>query len=818
LPQPQVAQTRPNVVVASKPAVVHIYQPGDIASDGDVGEAINRGVDYLLAHMRNGEIDDGQPAATPDHAGQDALVVYALLCAEQATGDPRLDIRGPFMINAIEHLKRLTLNTDPELLQAPITYGRGLRARALALYNRPEDAAALAEDVAWLVHAEIDGSYTYDDRFSGTDDSNPPPLPAPGEPIEVIPPADQQRLPPPVFDHQMPGGFAPPLQTQPPQVWDNANTFFATIAVAAGCDAGVDVSQDYWRDVQQHWSDCQLDDGSWANTSDEQSGSMQMTSAGIACLLAAQNFLDVDTFGERINIPDYSGPLANGLAWLEQGDNSIDVFNSKTVYLGYNLEAVEQAGLETGFKHFGRHDWYGELAAQAIATQWPAGSWGRKDSGVGAIIDTSYVVAFLSRGRAPVMMTKLRFAPVWDNRPRDLANLASYASKTLGRPINWEVEGSDQDWTQWTDAPILYIASHRFPQLTQADEAKLRLFVEGGGIIFCNADAADASFDSWVNALAQRLFPQYPMGDLPASSPLYNLQQKAQGRLPPLKGVSNGVRLLMVESPSDVALAWQNQAEKDHPDAFAVGLNLFVYADGGTTGQGQQFRNRLASPCVGAAAANPGAVRLGVARIKYDGQWDPEPGAWRRMARVFDQETHYSVDVTPVDFSALDPAAYPMATLTGVGAHQFTDAEAEAVRRYVEQGGTLLIDACGGSTACGGPAKFAESVETQLIPMAFPDQAPQALTAESPLLKATVRGMLDLTSPQLRPYAADQSNTGGFKLMDIAAGQGQLIYSPLDVTSGLLGTHTWGIAGYDPDYATGIVSNLLYWAASHRGM
>src|SRR5205823_4958533 len=67
----------------------------------------------------------------------------------------------------------------------PATYGRGLRASALAVYNRPEDRDALYEDGAWLVLAEVLGGYTYDDRFGQRNGRPeippPPPQPEPGK-------------------------------------------------------------------------------------------------------------------------------------------------------------------------------------------------------------------------------------------------------------------------------------------------------------------------------------------------------------------------------------------------------------------------------------------------------------------------------------------------------------------------------------------------------------------------------------------------------------------------------------------------------------
>ena len=44
-------------------------------------------------------------------------------------------------------------------------------------------------------------------------------------------------------------------------------------------------------------------------------------------------------------------------------------------------------------------------------------------------------------------------------------------------------------------------------------------------------------------------------------------------------------------------------------------------------------------------------------------------------------------------------------------------------------------------------------------------------------------------------------------------GRWALVFSPYDITSGLLGTNTWGISGYTPNYAVQFARNLLCYAA-----
>src|SRR5207253_2461106 len=141
--------------------------------------------------------------------------------------------------------------------------------------------------------------------------------------------------------------------------------------------------------------------------------------------------------------------LTAALGWLEDQDHCVDVWTDPREhvqangmlfvtphYWAYTLFGIERAGLASGFKHLGAHDWYQELAARVLPMQAADGSFLWRGQGPqDAIVDTCYVLLFLSRGRHPVMMNKLRFADFWTNRPRDIANLASFTSKELERPV-----------------------------------------------------------------------------------------------------------------------------------------------------------------------------------------------------------------------------------------------------------------------------------------------------------------------------------------------------------------------------------------------
>ena len=75
---------------------------------------------------------------------------------------------------------------------------------------------------------------------------------------------------------------------------------------------------------------------------------------------------------------------------------------------------------------------------------------------------------------------------------------------------------------------------------------------------------------------------------------------------------------------------------------------------------------------------------------------------------------------------------------------------------------------------------------------------------------------LSATEPELRPYAAHKLGKSAGRFEGLTHGQGHVLFTSLDLTSGLLGTNTWGITGYQPDYAQSLLKNLLLWTAAGR--
>ena len=113
------------------------------------------------------------------------------------------------------------------------------------------------------------------------------------------------------------------------------------------------------------------------------------------------------------------------------------------------------------------------------------------------------------RGGAPRAATTDDKEPHWNQRPRDVANVARWTGRQIERELNWQIVNLDAPVDDLHDAPILYIAGNQKLDFSDEQEAKLKQFVEQGGLILGNADCGSANFvERRSRRWATRLFPR----------------------------------------------------------------------------------------------------------------------------------------------------------------------------------------------------------------------------------------------------------------------------------------------------------------------
>ena len=164
-----------------------------------------------------------------------------------------------------------------------------------------------------------------------------------------------------------------------------------------------------------------------------------------------------------------------------------------------------------GVRFFGQNDWYRMGAEELVHEQNKlSGFWrGRIDRG-DELLATSFALLFLAKGRAPVLINKLRHLPSrrLEQRSRRHPQHRRRRRSRLEDLLTWQVVdptiATIQDLLQ---APIVFFNGHRTPEFSAIARQNLREFVEQGGFLFADACCSDREFD--------RGFRRLDQGDLP---------------------------------------------------------------------------------------------------------------------------------------------------------------------------------------------------------------------------------------------------------------------------------------------------------------
>lgn len=731
-------------------------------TDQQVADSVTKGVNFLLERLPS-LIEEEKPrdpgagrvfTSSRDYyrKGSAYLTIYTLLYAGHETGDDRLRFNNEKMKPAVEFLLKKE--------DKPRTYEQSLQACALAqLPDKPEFRRALtAVRDQLIVGMGKEGGYTY---------------------------GLQPTTRSPVV-YRSPG-----LTNVPRGFGDHSNAQYGLYGVWAVANAGVEVPMAYWRTSDDFWRKMQLKDGGWGYVGGYGTSRASMTAAGIASLYVTDEHLNT---ANRLE-PRKDPAMESGLAQL------IKTFdpNGGDLYYMYSLERV---GLASGLKFFGDSNWFRAGAASIMNLQVDDGSF---TGSYGPSVSTSYSVLFLLRGRAPVVMNKLQHNGNWNNRTRDSANLAGFYSRKLERHVNWQVVPLTCAYTEWLDAPVLLITGSKDPQFTDDDIEKLRQFVLAGGIVFSSADGSREPFTIAMKKYASKIANnRYEMRPLPPDHPLLNVYSKIKTPTGQYLGLSNGVREWWVHSTGDMPAIWHSRGVT-RQEAFDFPLNLYWYATGK-----RPLRNKLQPLSI--PAARETTQKITIARLDYPGNSDPEPGAWPRFAKWLASQCATELTLETPRADKLDVQRYPLTHLTGTTRFTFPDRDVLALKTYLDNGGTLFVDACGADPG------FVASVH-QLIATMYPDAKIDPLADDHPIYKGGFTENAKTTLPiDYRRFWVENNRRKetGSLYVAMLKDRPAIIFSELDITSGLLGTETWGINGYAPASALALTRNIVLYANASR--
>jgi hypothetical protein len=646
-----------------------------------VRNAIKRGIKYLRGAQKSDgswEIDD---FSVTRRGGWTALAMLALLNAGVSPDDKMIQ-------KGLTYLRQL----DPTY-----TYVRALQTMVYAEAGMNEDSERIQSNVNWLIDAGI---------------------------------ADGKTL----------LGWT---YTKARQAPDNSNTQYALLGLHAGKMAGAKIPRAVWVMIRDYYIRTQTTEivgGGWVYSRHHNNLSyLTMDTAGLCGLLIAGEVLNAGREKLKINeagsyYADNCGKykedpsIRKALSWITytdpDGKTRFNLQMPNRIY--YNLYGIERAGRLSGQRFLGVHDWYREGCEFLVGEQDKVkGCWPGKGQQFDKwpLINTSFALLFLSKGRTPVLISKMVHGPGddWNNDRNDIKNLVQYASKTLfkrqhlawqsfdarrgilGRP---RTEGA-QDKIDYVagellQSPIAYFNGHKEPEFSPAEINVLKQFLDNGGFILAEACCGRKAFNTGIEKVVRQLFPDDPdikLEDLEPGHPIWTSFFKIKPGSFKLKAIKSGCKTVLVYSPQDLSCLWEaNKFDSGKRQlAFRLGANIIAYATGLQMPDDKLSRKEILKN-LDASESVPRNY-LKIAQLMHGGDWQPAPRAMRILLSHMENEVGLNVDKVrkKIAITSDELTNYKFLYMHGNKPFSFKREDLKKLRFNLESGGLLFADACCGS-------------------------------------------------------------------------------------------------------------------------
>lgn len=610
--------------------------------------------------------------------GWTSLATLALLAA----GEPRED---EIIQKALAYLRTVPPSQ---------TYCVGLQTMVFAQAGYPEDLKLIQRNVDWLIEARLANGWSYG-KLAGA-----------------------------------------------ASLTDFSNTQYALLGLHDGIQAGAVVAPAELEKIQKIYLDTQ-NNGGWGYRRTD-TPTMTMTTAGVCGLfitgldlLEGQQKLKADGSAENCGSYRDNKPIKDAMDWI--GDRFPSRITPETILrFGspyYCLYGVERTGRLSGQRFFQGHDWYRLGCEYLVEIQKGDGSWtgvpGAQAFDSQPVVATSFALLFLSKGRTPVLLTKLAHGrdETWNNKRNDLRHLVEYCSKELFKrqPLAFQLldtrplkTANEADLRQnlveeLLPCPIVYLTGHSL-KMGDREQYILKEYLNNGGFLFAEACCGDPLFDRDFRKLIDEVFKDegVKLERIPRDHPVWTASGKFA--VPPddpypLWGVRQGCKWIVLYSPKPLGGYFEaNHTNKGNGKvAFQLGANIVAYATGLAPPPPRLSRVTITRNEAAKEPVKRGYLEVG--QLAHDGDWHPAP---RAMSNVMQSLRGSGLDVmlatSRVPFAegiALDTGEDlpPIRNVSDLrffylhGRREFTPGPTalKDLRFNLETGGTLLSDACCGS-------------------------------------------------------------------------------------------------------------------------
>jgi hypothetical protein len=533
---------------------------------------------------------------------------------------------------------------------------------------------------------------------------------------------------------------------------DFSNTQYALLGLHAGKLAGARIPDTAWRAILDLYKLAQLENGGWGYTVGDRNVRLTMTLAGLGSLHIAgselkngRQQLNQETgVAQRCGEYEEDPHIQRALRWLSQsGQFGFEVAN----HVYYNIYGVERAGRLSGYRFLAGRDWYREGCQFLVRKQSSDGSWSGGSMDGGTIGATSFALLFLSKGRTPVLMSKLAWGEnEWNNKHHDTKNIVDYCSRELfqNTPLGWQVfdcRRADpnrvrQETAELLQSPIVYLNGHESPRLTPVQKEILKRYVQEGGFVFAEACCGSQDFTQGFRDLIRELFDK-EMVPVDPDHPVYRAHApiKANDALQfPLERLDLGCKTVVLLSTRPLAGWWEENLFKEGKGvlAFRLAGNIVAYATNMELPKPKLTRVPITDESVEIRVTRN---FLEVGQLRHSGDWEPAPSAMRHLMAHLRSTFKMDVALKKTNVRPGHPEIFQHGFLYmhGRGRFQFDALAIKNLRAHLTTGGLLLADACCGSEEFD--AAFREMMQ-----QVFPESRLERIPSEDVLYSAELNG------------------------------------------------------------------------------
>ena len=634
---------------------------------------------------------------------------------------------------------------------------------------------------------------------------------------------------------------------------DGSNTQYALLGLYAAKTYGAKIGDAEWDQIRTQYLSTQAkqgtDEGYWGYLRAGRP-SFTMTVAGVSGLVIAglgqnlsrQELNSTTGVAAKCGVYDDSDAIQRGLNFIGRNFTFTKPRGAEASAF-YNMYGIERVGRLTGQRFLGRVDWYREGCYYLVKEQRKDGAWSQSDGesyDTVTAIATSFALLFLSKGKTPVLISKLAYGDFtmpdngaliergngsivgWNRKQQDVRNLTAFVSKELfgGMQLGWQVydprrKNFDRPQDVLDEAgvlvqsPILYLNGHDKPILRGQHKEVFKKYVEEGGFVLAEACCGSPEFTTGFTELIAELFPESKLEPVPPEHPIWTtFYAVPPAEFPKLRYLSRGCRTVMILSPEPLAGYWEESkymaptAQKQvnrGEQAFRLAGNIVAYATGMEPPAQRLTTRKLTSLDKSDKAPPKGFLRP--VQLRLPGEAPPAPGAMRNLVTYL--QTNAKLDASP-EVEILGPDhpdlfKYKFLYMHGRKSFTFNEAEVQNLKIHLTSGGLLLADAC-----CGKP-EFDNSFRT-MVEAVFGKDKLVSIPLDDELYSARINGTALTTVKRRETVAVAGADEGYVDLPPSMEGvkidgRWAILYSKYDLGCAMEGHKSTDCLGHTRDSA-----------------